>query len=80
MPVALDGGGLFNDYVLHKVQALSADNAKMDALSLLGVQIHFNPLVTNDKGYCESFMLNIREIQMHCVHGTPRLANNLTNY
>ena len=30
----LDCGGLFNDYHLHKVTALSADLAGMDALSL----------------------------------------------
>ena len=33
MPV-LDCGGLFYAYELHKVQALSADIAEMDALSL----------------------------------------------
>ena len=28
----------------------------------LSLQIRLNPLDTNDKRYCESFMLNIREI------------------
>ena len=32
--LVLDCGGLFKDYYLHKVTALSADIAEMDALSL----------------------------------------------
>ena len=56
----LDCGGVFKDYELHKVQALHADIQNGCSFAeLLRVQIRFNPLDANDKGYCESSMLNI---------------------
>ena len=60
----LDCGGIFKDYELHKVQALSVDIAEIGALSLnywMSIFV-FNSLIGNDKRYCKSFALNIREI------------------
>ena len=45
--VSLDGGGLFKDRKLHKVQTM----LKWAALLLLGVQIRFNPLPWKPIGF-----------------------------